>query len=80
LIIAVILFPLAKKVSGVLGVAILQTALIGLGLILAQVPLAAVWIVLVLIICIAQIPAMIFTVPLIISLTYKLYLSRISYE
>jgi predicted PurR-regulated permease PerM len=54
--------------TGVLGVAILQTALIGLGLVLAQVPLAAVWIVLVLIMCIAQIPAMIFTVPLIIYL------------
>jgi predicted PurR-regulated permease PerM len=54
--------------SGVLGVAILQTVLIGLGLVLAQVPLAAVWIVLVLIICIAQIPAMIFTIPLIIYL------------
>ena len=54
--------------TGVLGVAILQTVLIGMGLVLAQVPLAAVWIVLVLIMCIAQIPAMIFTVPLIIYL------------
>lgn len=54
--------------TGVLGVAILQTVLIGLGLVLAHVPLAAVWIVLVLIMCIAQIPAMIFTVPLIIYL------------
>ncbi len=54
--------------TGVLGVAILQTTFLGLGLVLAQVPLAAVWIVLVLIMCIAQIPAMIFTIPLIIYL------------
>ncbi len=54
--------------TGVLGVAILQTTLLGLGLVLAQIPLAAVWIVLILIICIAQIPAMIITIPLIIYL------------
>lgn len=53
---------------GVLGVALLQTTLIGVGLVLAHIPLAAVWIVLVLIMLISQIPAMIFTIPLVIYL------------
>jgi len=51
---------------GVLGVAIVQTSLMGVGLILAKVPLAAVWIVLLLIMTIAQIPALLFNIPLVI--------------
>ncbi|MEE4214982.1 MAG: AI-2E family transporter, partial [Bacteroidales bacterium] len=54
--------------TGVLGVAIIQTTLMGLGLILADVPLAAVWIIILLIMTIAQIPAIIFNIPLIIYL------------
>lgn len=53
---------------GVLGVAIIQTALMGLGLILADIPLAPVWIIILLIMTIAQIPAIIFNIPLIIYL------------
>ncbi len=52
--------------TGVLGVAVIQTTLMGLGLILANVPLAAVWIVLLLVMTIAQIPALIFNIPLVI--------------
>ncbi len=54
--------------TGVLGVALIQTTLMGIGLILANVPLAAVWIVVLLIMTIAQIPALIFNVFLIIYL------------
>ena len=58
--------------TGVLGVAIIQTSLMGLGLILADIPLAAVWIVVLLVMTIAQIPALIFNIPLIIYLfAYK---------
>ncbi len=53
---------------GVLGVAIIQTTLMGLGLILAEIPLAAVWIIVILIMTIAQIPALLFNVPLVIYL------------
>jgi len=53
---------------GVLGVAVIQTTLMGLGLILANVPLAAVWIVLILVMTIAQIPVLLFNIPLIIYL------------
>lgn len=54
--------------TGVLGVAIIQTTLMGLGFILSGLPLAAVWIVVVLIMTIAQIPVLIFNIPLIIYL------------
>lgn len=54
--------------TGVLGVAVIQTTLMGLGLILANVPLAAVWIVVILVMTIAQIPALLFNIPLIIYL------------
>jgi predicted PurR-regulated permease PerM len=53
---------------GVLGVAIAQTTLMGVGLILADIPLAAVWIVVILIMTIAQIPVLIFNIPMIIYL------------
>jgi len=51
--------------TGVLGVAVIQTTLMGLGLILANVPLAAVWIVLILVMTIAQLPVLLFNIPLI---------------
>ena len=54
--------------TGVLGVAVIQTSLMGLGLVLANIPLAAVWIVLILVMTIAQIPVLIFNIPLIIYL------------
>ena len=54
--------------TGVLGVAVIQTTLMGLGLILADIPLAAVWIVLVLVMTVAQIPVLLFNIPLIIYL------------
>ncbi|MEA1886199.1 MAG: AI-2E family transporter [Bacteroidota bacterium] len=54
--------------SGVLGVAIIQTTLMGIGLILADIQLAAVWIIILLIMTIAQIPAILFNIPLIIYL------------
>jgi len=54
--------------TGVLGVAVIQTSLMGLGLILANVPLAAVWIVLILVMTIAQLPVLLFNIPLIIYL------------
>lgn len=53
---------------GVLGVAVIQTTLMGVGLILANVPLAAVWIVVILVMTIAQIPVLLFNIPLIIYL------------
>ena len=54
--------------TGVLGVAIIQTTLMGLGLILANIPLAAVWIVLILVMTISQLPVLLFNIPLIIYL------------
>ncbi|MBS0010529.1 MAG: AI-2E family transporter [Bacteroidales bacterium] len=54
--------------TGILGVAIIQTTLMGLGLILADINLAAVWIIILLIMTIAQIPAILFNIPLIIYL------------
>ncbi len=54
--------------TGVLGVAIIQSTLMGLGMILAGIPLAAVWIIVLLIMAIAQIPVIIFNIPLIIYL------------
>lgn len=52
--------------AGVLGVAIIQTTLLGIGMILAKIPLAGLWILVVLIITIAQIPTLVFTIPLVI--------------
>jgi predicted PurR-regulated permease PerM len=54
--------------TGVLGVALIQTTLMGGGLILAHIPLAAVWILLILVMTIAQIPVLLFNIPLIIYL------------
>lgn len=51
---------------GVLGVAIIQTSLMGIGLILAQIPLAGLWILVLLIMTIAQVPALLFSIPVII--------------
>ena len=51
---------------GVLGVAIIQTTLMGVGLILAQIPLAGLWILVILIMTISQIPALLFSIPVII--------------
>jgi predicted PurR-regulated permease PerM len=51
---------------GVVGVAVIQTVLIGLGLFVAAVPLAGFWCIVVLVFGIAQLPAMLVTVPLII--------------
>lgn len=62
------LHTIRNVATGVLGVAVIQTTLMGLGLILANVPLAAVWIVLVLVMTIAQLPVLLFNIPLIIYL------------
>lgn len=52
--------------TGVLAVAIIQTTLLGIGLVLADIPLAAVWIIIILIMSIAQIPVILFNIPMII--------------
>ncbi|MDF1573837.1 MAG: AI-2E family transporter [Bacteroidales bacterium] len=62
------LHTIRNVATGVLGVAVIQTTLMGLGLILADIPLAAVWIVLILVMTIAQIPVLLFNIPLIIYL------------
>ncbi len=62
------LHTIRNVTTGVLGVAVIQTTLMGIGLILAQVPLAAVWIVLILVMTIAQLPVLLFNIPLIIYL------------
>jgi len=62
------LLTIRNVAGGVLGVALIQTTLMALGLILAEVPLAAVWIVIVLVMTIAQIPVLLFNIPLIIYL------------
>jgi len=54
--------------TGVIGVAIIQSVLIGLGMIITGIPMAAVWIIVVLIMAIAQIPVFLFLIPLIIYL------------
>jgi len=54
--------------TGVLGVAIIQTTLMGIGLILANIPLAAVWIIVILIMTISQLPVLIFNIFMIIYL------------
>ncbi len=62
------LHTIRNVATGVLGVAVIQTTLMGMGLILANVPLAAVWIVLILVMTIAQIPVLLFNIPLVIYL------------
>jgi predicted PurR-regulated permease PerM len=54
--------------AGVLGVAIIQSVLMGVGMIFSGIPLAAVWIIIILIMAIAQIPVLLFNIPLIIYL------------
>jgi predicted PurR-regulated permease PerM len=62
------LVTIRNVAAGVLGVAIIQTTLMGVGLIFSGIPLAAIWIVLILVMTIAQIPVLIFNIPLIIYL------------
>ena len=62
------LVTIRNVAAGVLGVAIIQTILMGVGLVFSGIPLAAVWIVLVLVMTIAQIPVLLFNIPLIIYL------------
>ena len=56
------LVTIRNVAAGVLGVAVIQTTFMGVGLVLADVPLAAVWIVVILIMSIAQIPVLLFNV------------------
>jgi predicted PurR-regulated permease PerM len=62
------LHTIRNVATGVLGVAVIQTTLMGVGLILANIPLAAVWIVVILVMTIAQLPVLLFNIPLIIYL------------
>ncbi len=62
------LVTIRNVAAGVLGVAIIQTTLMGVGLIFSGIPLAAIWIVLVLVMTIAQIPVLLFNIPLVIYL------------
>jgi len=62
------LLTIRNVAAGVLGVAVIQTTLMGVGLIFAEVPLAAVWIIVILIMTIAQIPVLLFNIPMIIYL------------
>ena len=62
------LLTIRNVAAGVLGVAVIQTSLMGVGLILADIPLAAVWIVVILIMTIAQVPVLLFNIFLVIYL------------
>jgi predicted PurR-regulated permease PerM len=62
------LLTIRNVATGVIGVALIQSILMGIGMILAGVPLAAVWIIVLLIIAIAQVPVILFNIPLIIYL------------
>ncbi len=64
----VTLVTIRNVAAGVLGVAVIQSILIGVGLVLAEIPLAAVWIIVILIMAIAQVPVILFNVFLIIHL------------
>ncbi len=55
-------------VKGILGVAVIQSLVIGLAFVLADVPYAGVWAVLVLIVAIVQLPPTLITIPVIIYL------------
>ncbi len=52
--------------SGVIGVAIIQSTLIGIAMLIMDLPLAGVWIVITLIFAIAQIPLLLVTIPVIV--------------
>jgi predicted PurR-regulated permease PerM len=52
--------------TGVIGVAFIQSVLIGIALLIVNVPLAGVWIILTLILAIAQLPVFLITIPVII--------------
>ncbi len=54
--------------TGVLGVAIFQSLIFGVGLFLADFPLAGVWIILVLIFSVAQLPVILVVIPMIVYL------------
>ena len=62
------LLTIRNVAAGVLGVAVIQTSLMGVGLVLADIPLAAVWIILILVMTIAQVPVLIFNIFMIIYL------------
>ncbi len=62
------LHTIRNVAAGILGVAVIQTSLMGLGLVLAGIPLAAVWIIVILIMTVAQIPVLLFIIPMIIYL------------
>lgn len=53
----------SNVVKGVLGVALIQTVLIGVGLMLAGIPYAGLWALLVMILSVLQIPATLITIP-----------------
>lgn len=55
-------------VKGILGVAFIQAALIGIGLFLAGVPYAGLWTLIVLVLAIVQLPASLITIPIVIYL------------
>lgn len=57
-------------VKGVLGVAIIQSILIGLAFLLADIPYAGVWAIIVLVLSVIQLPPMLVTLPVIIYLFY----------
>lgn len=65
---SVALSTIRNVAAGVVAVAIIQTALMAAGLIMAGIPLAPVWIIIILIMAMAQIPVLIFNIPMIIYL------------
>ncbi len=62
------LMTIRNVAAGILGVAVIQTMLMGFGLIIADIPLASIWIIVILIMTMAQIPVLIFNIPMIIYL------------
>jgi predicted PurR-regulated permease PerM len=62
------LLTVGNVVKGILGVAIIQSFLIGIGFLLAGVPLAGIWTLIILILAILQIPAALVVIPVIIYL------------
>ena len=52
--------------TGVIGVALIQSTLIGVAMLIMELPLAGVWIIITLIFAIAQIPLLLVTIPVII--------------
>lgn len=55
---------IGNVVKGVLGVALIQALLIGIGFLLAGIPLAGLWTILVLVLAILQLPAIIIIIPI----------------